>query len=124
MAEPASTSAASAALAGASLLALFPGLDAGAVLGAFAGAAVFVMSSNELSNPKKFGFLCLAIVAGLIAAPMAAALLATVLPDRVQVSAGVGALIASALVIKILIWLINKADNPADLLSGLKGGGK
>ncbi|MBN3005573.1 hypothetical protein JW897_17715 [Chromobacterium alkanivorans] len=123
MAEPASTSAATVAVTGASLLALFPGLDAGAVLGAFAGAAVFVMSSNELGTLKKLAFLALAFVAGLIAAPMASALLATLLPQRVQVSAGVGALLASALVIKVLIRLINKADT-ADLLSGLKGGGK
>lgn len=124
MAEPASTTVATAAVTGVSLLALFPGLDAGAVLGAFAGAAVFVMSSNELGTLKKLAFLALAFVAGLIAAPMASALLATVLPQSVQVSAGVGALLASALVIKVLIWLINKADNPAELLSALKGGGK
>lgn len=122
MAEPASTSAATAAVTGASLLALFPGLDAGAVLGAFAGASVFVMASNELTTIKKLAFLALAFVAGLIAAPMSAALLATVLPNRVQVSAGVGALVASALVIKVLIRLINK--DPADLLPGLKGGDK
>lgn len=124
MAEPASTTVATAAVTGASLLALFPGLDASVVLGSFAGAAVFVMSSNELGTLKKLAFLALAFFAGLIAAPMASALLATVLPDRVQVSAGVGALLASALVIKVLIRLINKADNPTDLLSGLKGGGK
>lgn len=124
MAEPTSTTAATVAVTGASLLALFPGLDAGAVLGAFAGASVFVMSSNDLTTLKKLAFLGLAIVAGLIAAPMAAALLAIILPQSVQVSAGVGALIASALVIKVLIWLINKADNPTALLSVLKGGGK
>lgn len=124
MAEPTSTTAATGAVTGASLLALFPGLDAGAVLGAFAGASVFVMSSNDLTTLKKLAFLGLAIVAGLIAAPMAAALLAIILPQSVQVSAGVGALIASALVIKVLIWLINKADNPTALLSVLKGGGK
>ncbi|AXE32228.1 hypothetical protein DK842_21350 [Chromobacterium phragmitis] len=123
MAEPASTSATYAAVAGASLLAMFPGLDAGAVLGAFAGAAVFVMSSNELGVGKKLVFLALAFVAGLIAAPMATTLLATMLPARVQVSAGVGALLASALVIKVLIRLINKADS-MDLLTGMKGGGK
>ncbi|WP_337881775.1 putative holin [Chromobacterium haemolyticum] len=123
MAEPASTTAATVAITGVSLLALFPGLDAGTVLGAFAGAAVFVMSSNELGTLKKLAFLALAFVAGLIAAPMASTLLATMLPERVQVSAGVGALLASALVIKVLIRLINKTDT-ADLLSGLKGGGK
>ncbi|WP_043615170.1 putative holin [Chromobacterium violaceum] len=123
MAEPASTSATYATVAGASVLAMFPGLDAGAVLGAFAGAAVFVMSSNELGTGKKLVFLALAFVAGLLAAPIASALLATVLPERVQVSAGVGALLASATVIKVLIRLINKADS-ADLFPWTKGEGK
>lgn len=124
MAEPASTTVATAAVTGVSLLALFPGLDASAVLGAFAGAAVFVMSSNELGTLKKLAFLALAFLAGLIAAPIAAALLATVMPDRIQVSAGVGALLASALVVKVLIHLINKADDLSILLSSVKGGGK
>lgn len=124
MAEPTSTTATTLAVTGASLLALFPGLDAGSVLGAFAGASVFVMSSNDLGTVRKLAFLGLAIVAGLIAAPMAAALLSTIVPKGVQVSAGVGALTASALVIKVLIWLINKADNPASLLAGLKGDDK
>ena len=121
MAEPASTTAATIAVTGASVLALFPGLDAGAVTGAFAGAAVFVMSSNELGRLRALLFLCLSVVAGLIAAPLSAALLASILPERVQVSTSVGALRASALVIKILIWLIAKADNPAALLTLMKG---
>lgn len=124
MTEPASTTVATAAVTGVSLLALFPGLDAGAVLGAFSGAAVFVMSSRELGGIQKLIFLFLATIAGLIGASLAADLLATVLPSNVKVSIGVGALVASALVIKVLIWMINKADNPADLLSSLKGGGK
>lgn len=121
MAEPASTTAATIAVTGASVLALFPGLDAGAVTGAFAGASVFVMSSSELGRLRALLFLCLSVVAGLIAAPLSAALLASILPDRVQVSTSVGALLASALVIKILIWLIDRADNPAALLTLLKG---
>lgn len=120
MAEPASTTVATAAVTGASLLALFPGMDAGAVLGAFAGASVFILSSNELGTVKKLAFLVLAFIAGLIAAPLSSALLSTVMPERVQVSAGVGALVASALVIKVLIRLINKAD-ATDILASLKG---
>jgi hypothetical protein len=123
MAEPASTFAAGT-LSGAALLALFPGLDAGAVLGAFAGAAVFVMSSTDLTPLKKLGFLVASIAAGLLAARMVAELLAGFLPARVQVPDGVGALIAAALAVKLLLWLIRRADNPAELLSGWKGGGK
>lgn len=124
MAEPASTTAATVAITGVSLLALFPWLDPGAVLGAFAGASVFVMSSNELSAAKKLAFLALAIIAGLIAGPFFTSLIDTALPERVEVSEGLGALVASAIVIKLLIWLISKADNPESIFALLKRGNK
>lgn len=124
MAEPASTTVATVAVSGISILALFPGVDAAAVMGAFAGASVFVMSSNELSKAKKLAFLCLAVIAGLIATPITSAVLSKIMPESLQVSTALGALIASALVIKVLIWLIAKADNPAALFQAMKGGDK
>ncbi|TDR80204.1 putative holin [Paludibacterium purpuratum] len=119
MAEPITTMVVSAG-AGASLLTLIPGTDASTVLGAFAGASIFVMSSRELGPFKKLVFLILAFVAGLIAAPMSAELLSALLPQHVQVSLAVGALLASALVIRVLTRLIARAENPSTLLSGLK----
>jgi uncharacterized membrane protein len=106
---------------GVSILALFPGTDASTVLGAFAGASVFVMSSNELGPLKKMVFLVLAFIAGLIVAPLSSELLSNFLPNHVQVSESVGALLASALVIKVLTRLIAKADHPETLLPGRKG---
>lgn len=123
MAEPASTSLATAAVAGAGLVALFPGLDGGAVLGAFAGASVFILSSQNLTTARKLAFLVLAILAGIVAGPFATSLIDTALPERVIVSEGVGALVASSIVIKLLIWLIGHADNPGALLAILKKGG-
>lgn len=122
MAEPASTSAATLALTGAGLLALYPGLDAGTVLGAFAGGAVFVLSSHELSAAKKLAFLLLSIAAGIVGSASTASLIDWLLPGPVDVDKGVGALVASAVAVKLLLWLI--ASNPAELLAGLRGGGK
>ncbi|GGY03863.1 putative holin [Paludibacterium paludis] len=110
MAEPTTTSAASIALTGASIVALFPGVDAAQVLGAFAGAAVFVMSSQDMSTLRKLAFLALAFFAGILAAKPVAVLLDTLLPERVDVPASVGALVASAMAIKVLLALINRAD--------------
>ncbi|MCG9124303.1 phage holin family protein [Laribacter hongkongensis] len=122
MAEPTSTSIASAATLGAALLASFPGIDAGIVLGAFAGAAVFVLSSKDLHTLKKLAYLALAFFAGVLAAPMFAALLATVLPASVAVPTSVGALLSAALVIKLLLWVIEQASDPLAFVSRLKGG--
>ena len=118
MAEPSITSA---PLAAAGLVALFPGVDAGIVLGAFAGAAVFVLSSTDYKPLQKLAFLVLATVAGMLAAPMAASLLATLLPASVAVPQIVGALLAAALSIRLLMRAIKQAEN---LQFPQKGGGQ
>lgn len=119
MAEPTSTTTAAVATAG--LLAMFPGVDAGIVLGAFSGAAVFVLSAADYSTLKKLAYLALAFFAGMLAAPLAAGLLATILPASVQAPPAVGALLAAALTIKLLLWLIEGAGDPLALLEKIRG---
>ncbi|MFZ3300486.1 phage holin family protein [Ralstonia pickettii] len=122
MAEPISTgSTATLAVTGVGALSLLPGVDPGTVLGAFAGAAVFVLNSGELGTIKKLGFLAASIVAGLLSAPLAAALIAKALPTNTEVSHAVGALVASTVVVKLLLALIRLADNSDRLFAALKG---
>lgn len=129
MAEPIATSTTTAiAVTGVGAITLLPGVDAATVLGAFAGAAVFVLNSDEMSTPKKLAFLVLSIVAGFLAAPLASVLIAKALPTDAEVSHGVGALVASAVVVKLLLAMIRLAGN-GDRLAGLfrsheRGGGK
>lgn len=124
MAEPTSTTIATAALASAGLFAMLPGVDAGVVLGAFAGASVFVLNSNDIKWPRKVAYLLLAFAAGLIGAPMATSIIDFLTPEKVQVPHSVGALVSAAIVIKLLIWLIDRASNPGDVINNLRGGGK
>jgi len=122
MAEPVATSTTTAlAVTGVGAITLLPGVDAATVLGAFAGAAVFVLNSDDLSMPKKLAFLVLSIVAGCLAAPLAATLLAKALPTEAEVSHGVGALVASAVLVKLLRALIRLADNSDRLLALIRG---
>lgn len=122
MAEPISTSSTAAiAVTGVGAISLLPGVDAATVLGAFAGAAVFALNSDELSTGKKVAFLALSIVMGCLAAPLAASLLGRVLPAGTEVSHGVGALVASAVLVKLLLALIRLADNGDRLLSIIRG---
>lgn len=122
MAEP--TTTASAAVAAAGLLALFPGVDAGIVLGAFSGAAVFVLSAADYSPLQKLAYLALAFFAGVLMATTMAGLIDSLLPAAVEVPAAVGALLASALVIKLLLWLIDGVADPIALLAKIRGAGK
>ncbi len=119
MAEPSTTAALAVTSVGA--ITLLPGVDAATVLGAFAGAAVFVLNADEMSTPKKLAFLVLSIVAGFLAAPLAAALIAKALPTDAEVSHGVGALVASAVLVKILLALIRLAGNSDRLITIIRG---
>jgi hypothetical protein len=120
MAEPVSSTATTATLAAVAGLSMLPGIDAAVVLGAFAGAAVFVLSSDSLSLVKRAVFFVASFIAGLVAAAGVASLLARWLP--IEASPGVGALLAAALAVKVLLWLIRLADDPAAAVRGIKGG--
>jgi hypothetical protein len=120
MPEPISSSAATSAITGLALLSLFPGVDPGVLLGAFAGALIFIVTTAELGNLRKAVLFIAAFVAGALAAPLVAAMLASVLPQSVEVPKAVGALLASALAVHLLQWVLRKA--PDDLLKLRKGG--
>jgi len=122
MAEPISASSTAAlAVTGIGAITLVPGVDAATVLGAFAGAAVFALNSDELTTGKKIAFLMLSIVMGWLAAPLAASLIARILPADTEVSHGVGALVASAVLVKLLLALIRLADNGDRLVALFRG---
>ncbi|CAM3103423.1 putative holin [Cupriavidus taiwanensis] len=125
MAEPISTGTTTAiAVTGVGAITLLPGVDAATVLGAFAGAAVFALNSDDMSTAKKLAFLVLSIVAGCLAAPLAAALIAKALPTDAEVSHGVGALVASAVIVKLLLMLIRVASNGDRLVGYFRGNGQ
>lgn len=120
MAEPTSTVPAILSVFPFAVLSALPGVDPAVVLGAFSGAVVFVMASSELSVWKKLVFFLPSFGGGLLAAPLASSLVSFFLPAAIAVDHGVGALLASALVVKGLIWLI--ASDAAALLDLLKRG--
>lgn len=122
----ASTTAASTTLtttttAAIGVLSLFPGVDPAVAMGAFAGAAVFVMSSTELNTSKKLAFFLISFLAGYVAAGFTAEVVALPLLHSLHVPHGVGALIASAIAVKSLLWLIGKASNIDDVVNFIKG---
>lgn len=108
MAEPAATTTAATATAAVAILALLPGVDAAVVLGAFSGAVVFVMASDELSSAKKIGFFLPAFFAGLLGAATGVKAIEAVLLGNLSVSPGVGALVVATTAVRLLIWLLGQ----------------
>lgn len=69
MAEPTSTTVAGSLLASVGLATLLPGVDGNALIGAFAGATLFVVSANEYSVITRLIYMLISLVMGYMSAP-------------------------------------------------------
>ncbi|WP_208952191.1 putative holin [Rahnella sp. ChDrAdgB13] len=121
MTEPITgTGLATAGVAGVTLVSIFGPLDGPTVIGAFAGAAIFVACAVDFQIWWRMFLGALSFAAGLVAAPFTASLLAAVLPQTTAVDLPIGALVASAAAVRILMGISGK-DGPS-LLSLFRGG--
>lgn len=111
MAEPIPSTVA-VAVTGVGLSAMLPGVDGNALIGAFAGATLLVVSSKDLSWPTRVAYLVISMIAGYQAAPD----IVTWTPIR---STGVAAFFAAAVAITVALQLIERVKT-ADLLSFFK----
>ncbi|AZZ98013.1 MULTISPECIES: putative holin [Pseudoalteromonas] len=118
MSEPISTTKAVAAV---SALTLIPGADPAAVIGAFTGAVLFIMSNDQLSTVKRIGLFLVSFLGGLVCADWSSILISNLLPDSLQISSGMGALIASACVVRLVQYLMNLMDDPKRFLAFIRG---
>lgn len=117
MAEPTSTTTAVAAAAGISFASLFPGIDGNALIGAFAGATLFVVSSKDLTTMQRIAYLFISLIIGY----QGAAEIIAVTPLR---STGIAAFVAAAIAIILALQLMERLKS-VDLMALLKkGGGK
>lgn len=114
MPEPTSPLLTSGLFSLAAIAAALPGVDAAVVLGAFSGAVVFIMASNEMSALAKAGYFIPAFITGLLGATPVAKGIGALVPAALQVGPGVGALVAATITVKLLIWLLGQT--PASLL--------
>lgn len=73
MAEPTSAAAAAATASGIALAALIPGIDSGALIGGFAGAAVQMMHNRDMSIWRKAVYGLVSWLLGYAGAPEMAA---------------------------------------------------
>ena len=120
MAEPGSSTAITGSVFSVAILSMFPGIEAAVVLGAFAGAVVFVLSSSDLSIAAKAASFIVSFIAGCIGAGFMAGLIGALTPQPVDVPDGVGALLAAALAVRLLMWLIRKAEDPEALIGRVR----
>ena len=108
---------------------LFAGTDAGVYVGAFTGAVVYVLSSQELSRFVQVGYFIASFLLGILGADFTAAILGRLLgdylPDGVGIGNWLGATVTAAVGVCILISQrkINLQEILVRIISGLTGGG-
>lgn len=116
MAEPSTTTTAIFLSTGIGLASLAPGIDGNALIGAFAGAALLVVSSKDLTLGKRFAYLVISFIAGYLAAPD----LVRFTPIQ---STGVAAFFAAASAIGVTLQLLERIKT-ADLFALISKKGK
>ena len=121
MSEPISSNGAATLMAtGVTLAGMLSGMDDGVLIGAFAGAVIFVLSAIEFSLFKKIMLFGVSFLAGVVAGGFVAAIITAVTPISVEAKDSVGALIASAISVRLLMTISN---NPTSFLDRFKRGG-
>ncbi|MGN7915776.1 putative holin [Enterobacter sp. 22466] len=100
---------------------LSPPPPTGVVLGAFAGAVIFVISAHELSVMQKALLFGVSLMAGILGAPFAANVISVLTPTLIVAPPEVGALLASTLSVRLLLTLSSLSNS---LLNKWLGGGK
>ena len=121
MHEPVSGTAITTGLGATTLLYYLAGVPSGVVIGSFAGAVVYVLTNSDIPIFKRLAFFLISFVVGIMAADYFTKIIEVVTfgftRKEIQVDTSIGALVASAIAIKLLLSLINKAKVP-DFPSG------
>ncbi|QHA85555.1 putative holin [Serratia rhizosphaerae] len=121
MAEPlGTTGAATAAVTGVTVVGLLSGVDSGVLIGAFAGAVIFVLSAAEFSIWKKLALFVASLLVGILTAPFAAAIITWATPGDIEARDPVGALVASAIAVRLLM---SASQNPTGFFDRFRRGG-
>ena len=91
-------------------------IPAGVYIGAFAGSVVYVLTNSDIPTFKRLCFFLISFIVGIIGSEYAAnimtTLTATWLPTGSVVDRSIGAIVASAVAIKIILALIAKTGIP------------
>ncbi len=114
MAEP-NTTTAGALSAAIGLAGLAPGINGDALIGAFTGAALVVVTSKDIGVLKRIAYMLISLVMGYMAAP-------EVVSQTPIHSMGVAGFLSAALVITLTVQLIERLKT-ADLLAFFRRGG-
>ncbi len=115
MSEPISgNGAATFTATGVTIAGVLSGVDDGVLIGAFAGAVIFVLSATEFALFKKVMLFGVSFLAGVVAAGFVAEIITAMTPKNVEAKDPVGALVASAMAVRFLMSISNTSASFLD----------
>ncbi|OCG56324.1 hypothetical protein A9G36_03055 [Gilliamella sp. Choc6-1] len=123
MTEPTTTTF-TAVISAFSISMIYPNIENGIILGALCGSILLVISEEHISVLRRTILFFISFALGILLAEITLYLLIPLFPSNIQtkVPLGLGALVASAVSVKLLLWLIKKFDDPSALFDKFKGG--
>ncbi|MFQ1008883.1 hypothetical protein B6D16_09885 [Gilliamella apicola] len=106
-----------------SLSMIYPNIENGIILGALCGSILLVISEQCISLLRRIILFLISFSMGLLLAEMTLYLLIPIFPTNIQTKMplGLGALISSAISVKLLLWLIKKFDDPTNFFNYFRG---
>lgn len=119
-ADPISGTVGAATLTGVTVFGMLSGLDYGVVFGAFAGAVYYVATAADLTTPRRVAYFLVSYIAGVLCAGLVGSKLAVWTGYSDKPLDALGAVIISALAIKILTFVSNQ--DLAGVFSRFRGG--
>lgn len=119
-ADPISSTGAATALTGVTFFGILSGLDYGVVFGAFAGAVYYVATAADLTTARRVAYFLVSYIAGVLCAGLVGSKLAVWTGYSDKPLDALGAVIISALAIKILTFVSNQ--DLAAVFSRFRGG--
>ncbi len=123
MSDPVSgTTVAAGGLMGASVFGLATGIDYGVVFGAFAGAVFYIATASDLSAARRLAYFVVSYIAGIICSGLVGSKLADWTGYSDKPLDAIGAVIVSALAVKILTFLNNQDVGSLVALITRRGG--
>lgn len=123
MSEPITgTGLAGGALTGASVYGLLTGADYGVVFGAFAGSVFYIATAADLSATRRMAYFVVSYIAGVLCAGLVGSKLSALTDYTDKPLDAIGAVIISALAVKILTFLNNQDIGSLVALITRRGG--
>jgi hypothetical protein len=110
------------ALTGASIYGLLTGTDYGVVFGAFAGAVFYIATASDLSATRRLAYFVVSYIAGVLSSGLVGSKLASWTGYSDKPLDAIGAVIISALAVKILTFLNNQDVGSLVALITRRGG--